>query len=74
MRSPRAGWLAAHGARRVRQPDLAIWRSSYGTDDADGWLPRAVESQAPAETVTQTVSVSALAAIPLMSLVATENR
>ncbi|MGH9194060.1 MAG: transglutaminaseTgpA domain-containing protein, partial [Acidimicrobiales bacterium] len=43
--------------------DGQIWRSSYGTDDADGQLPRAVESQARAETVTQTVNVSALATV-----------
>jgi transglutaminase-like putative cysteine protease len=60
VRSPRAGYWRLTA---LDEFDGRIWRSSYGTDDADGQLPRAVESQAPAETVTQTVSVSALAAV-----------
>ena len=60
MRSPRAGYWPLTA---LDEFDSRIWRSSYGTDDADGQLPRAVDSEVPAETVTQTVSVSALAAV-----------
>jgi transglutaminase-like putative cysteine protease len=60
VRSPRAGYWPLTA---LDEFDSRIWRSSYGTDDADGQLPRAVDSEVPAETVTQTVSVSALAAV-----------
>jgi transglutaminase-like putative cysteine protease len=40
--------------------DGTIWRSSYGTDDADGELPAAVESGVDTEQVTQAVTISAL--------------
>ena len=40
--------------------DGIIWRSSYGTDDADGELPAAVESGVDVEQVTQAVSITAL--------------
>jgi transglutaminase-like putative cysteine protease len=44
--------------------DGQIWRSSYETDDADGELPRSVEStSATTRTVTQTIEVQALAQI-----------
>ena len=45
------------------QFDGQVWRSSYGTNDADGSLPRAVDSSVESEAVTQTVTVSALAAV-----------
>jgi transglutaminase-like putative cysteine protease len=40
--------------------DGTIWRSSYGTDDADGELPAAVESGVDTQQVTQTVTIIAL--------------
>jgi transglutaminase-like putative cysteine protease len=43
--------------------DGTIWRSSYQTDEADGDLPRAVDSAADARSVRQTITVQALAAI-----------
>jgi transglutaminase-like putative cysteine protease len=43
--------------------DGQIWKSSYGTDDADGELPRAVDSAADTESVRQTVTVEALAGV-----------
>lgn len=43
--------------------DGQIWRSSYGTSDARGSLPRAFESQAESDVVRQTFSVSNLAAV-----------
>jgi transglutaminase-like putative cysteine protease len=43
--------------------DGQMWRSSYGTDGAEGELPRAVESAAKTNTVRQTVTVEALAGV-----------
>jgi transglutaminase-like putative cysteine protease len=43
--------------------DGQIWKSSYGTDNADGELPRAVDSAADTESVRQTVTVEALAGV-----------
>jgi hypothetical protein len=43
--------------------DGQIWGSSYGTGDADGELPRAVDTRAETETVAQSVNVSTLAAV-----------
>jgi transglutaminase-like putative cysteine protease len=43
--------------------DGQIWKSSYGTDGADGELPRAVESAAETESVRQTVTVEALSGV-----------
>jgi transglutaminase-like putative cysteine protease len=40
--------------------DGDIWRSSYSTDDAKGRLPRAFDTTAPIETVTQDVTIVAL--------------
>ncbi len=40
--------------------DGQIWRSSYGTDDADGELPAAVETGVATEQVTQAVTIIAL--------------
>jgi transglutaminase-like putative cysteine protease len=40
--------------------DGTLWKSSYGTDDAEGDLPRAVDSAAETETVRQTVAIEAL--------------
>jgi transglutaminase-like putative cysteine protease len=43
--------------------DGRMWKSSYGTDGAEGELPRAVDSAAETETVRQTVTVEALAGV-----------
>jgi transglutaminase-like putative cysteine protease len=43
--------------------DGQIWKSSYGTDNADGELPRAVDSAADTESVRQTVTVEALSGV-----------
>lgn len=43
--------------------DGTIWRSSYQTDEAEGELPRSVESAADARSMRQTITVQALAAI-----------
>jgi transglutaminase-like putative cysteine protease len=43
--------------------DGQIWKSSYGTDGAEGELPRAVESAAQTESVRQTVTVEALGGV-----------
>jgi transglutaminase-like putative cysteine protease len=43
--------------------DGEIWRSSYGTNDADGSLPQSVESRAETATVEQSFTISALAAV-----------
>ena len=43
--------------------DGQIWKSSYGTDGADGELPRAVDSAAETESVSQTVTVEALSGV-----------
>jgi transglutaminase-like putative cysteine protease len=43
--------------------DGQIWKSSYGTDGADGELPRAVDSAADTESVRQTVTVEALGGV-----------
>jgi len=43
--------------------DGQIWKSSYGTDNADGELPRAVDSAAETETVRQTITVEALSGV-----------
>jgi transglutaminase-like putative cysteine protease len=40
--------------------DGEIWRSSYSTDDANGTLPRAIESAGDGETVSQRFTISAL--------------
>ena len=43
--------------------DGELWRSSYNTPDADGELPREVDSAADAETVTQQVTINQLSAV-----------
>ena len=43
--------------------DGEIWRSSYSTDDADGELPRAIDPATESETVTQEVTIDALASV-----------
>jgi transglutaminase-like putative cysteine protease len=43
--------------------DGTLWKSSYGTDGADGDLPRAVDSAAQTETVRQDVTIEALNAV-----------
>jgi transglutaminase-like putative cysteine protease len=43
--------------------DGQIWKSSYGTDGADGELPQAVDSAADTKSVRQTVTVEALAGV-----------
>jgi transglutaminase-like putative cysteine protease len=43
--------------------DGQIWKSSYGTDGAEGELPRAVESAAETESVRQAVTVEALGGV-----------
>jgi len=43
--------------------DGEIWRSSYSTDDADGELPRAVESATATETVTQQITINQLSSV-----------
>jgi transglutaminase-like putative cysteine protease len=43
--------------------DGQIWKSSYGTDNADGELPRAVDSAADTQSARQTVTVEALAGV-----------
>jgi transglutaminase-like putative cysteine protease len=43
--------------------DGQIWKSSYGTDDADGELPRAVDAAVETEDVHQTVTVEALGGV-----------
>ncbi|HLM63945.1 MAG TPA: DUF3488 and transglutaminase-like domain-containing protein [Acidimicrobiales bacterium] len=59
--------------------DGTIWRSSYGTNDADGELPQEVEPGVETATIEQTVTVSRLAAVWLpaayepMSIVPGEN-
>ena len=47
--------------------DGEIWRSSYSTGDADGRLPRAVESVAASDTVTQEITIEALSSVWLPS-------
>jgi transglutaminase-like putative cysteine protease len=60
VRSPRPSYWRLMA---LDEFDGQIWGSSYGTDDAGGELPRAVESHARTETVTQKITVSALAAV-----------
>ena len=43
--------------------DGQIWKSSYGTSDADGELPHAVDPQLQVDEVTQAVRISALAEV-----------
>jgi transglutaminase-like putative cysteine protease len=43
--------------------DGTIWRSSYGTNDADGSLPAAVDTDIETGVVRQTFSISNLAAV-----------
>jgi transglutaminase-like putative cysteine protease len=43
--------------------DGEIWRSSYSTADADGDLPRAVDSAVASDTVTQEVTIEALSSV-----------
>jgi transglutaminase-like putative cysteine protease len=43
--------------------DGTLWKSSYGTDGADGKLPRAVESVAQTDTARQTVTIEALGGV-----------
>jgi len=43
--------------------DGQIWKSSYGTDGAEGELPRAVDSAAETESVRQTVTVLTLGGV-----------
>ncbi len=43
--------------------DGQIWKSSYGTDGAEGELPRAVDSATETESVRQTVTVEALGGV-----------
>ena len=43
--------------------DGEIWRSSYSTDDADGELPRAIDSATQSETVDQQITIDALASV-----------
>jgi transglutaminase-like putative cysteine protease len=43
--------------------DGTIWRSSYGTNDADGELPQDFEAGVETATIEQTVTVSRLAAV-----------
>ncbi len=43
--------------------DGEIWKSSYGTSDADGELPQAVETDLPISEVEQTYEVSRLARV-----------
>ena len=43
--------------------DGTLWKSSYGTDGADGELPRAVDSAVETETVRQQVTIEALNAV-----------
>jgi transglutaminase-like putative cysteine protease len=43
--------------------DGQIWKSSYGTDGAEGELPRSVESATETESVRQTVTVDALGGV-----------
>jgi transglutaminase-like putative cysteine protease len=45
------------------QFDGRIWKSSYGTDDADGELPRAVPTDVEITEVRQEFAISALAAV-----------
>ena len=42
------------------QFDGEIWRSAYSTDDARGDLPRAIETEAEGEMVTQDITIEAL--------------
>jgi transglutaminase-like putative cysteine protease len=43
--------------------DGQIWKSSYGTDGAEGTLPRAVDTAAETQSVHQTVTVEALGGV-----------
>ncbi len=43
--------------------DGEIWRSSYSTDDANGELPRALDTETEGETVTQQVTIEALSSV-----------
>lgn len=43
--------------------DGRMWKSSYGTDGAEGELPRVVDSAAETESVRQTVTVEALGGV-----------
>ncbi|HEX6425982.1 MAG TPA: DUF3488 and transglutaminase-like domain-containing protein [Acidimicrobiales bacterium] len=43
--------------------DGEIWRSSYSTGDADGDLPRALESAVDSEPVTQEITIEALSSV-----------
>jgi transglutaminase-like putative cysteine protease len=43
--------------------DGSIWKSSYSTDDADGPLPRTLDTAAEGETVRQTFEISALSSV-----------
>jgi transglutaminase-like putative cysteine protease len=43
--------------------DGEIWRSSYSTDEADGELPQAIDPATESETVTQEVTIDALASV-----------
>ncbi|HEX6420716.1 MAG TPA: DUF3488 and transglutaminase-like domain-containing protein [Acidimicrobiales bacterium] len=45
------------------QFDGEIWRSSYSTSDADGPLPRAIDSAVASETVTQQITIEALGSV-----------
>jgi transglutaminase-like putative cysteine protease len=57
VRSPRPAYWRLTA---LDEFDGTIWRSSYGTDDADGELPAAVESGVDTEQVTQAVTILAL--------------
>jgi transglutaminase-like putative cysteine protease len=43
--------------------DGEIWRSSYSTDDADGDLPRAIDTETDSETVSQQITIEALSSV-----------
>ncbi len=43
--------------------DGEIWRSSYGTDSADGTLPRALDPETKGDLVTQEITIRALGGV-----------
>jgi transglutaminase-like putative cysteine protease len=60
VRSPRESYWRLTS---LDEFDGQIWRSSYGTNDADGSLPRQFESSVSAATVDQTFTVQGLGAV-----------
>ena len=63
VRSDRPDRPAYWRLTSLNEFDGEIWRSSYGTDEASGTLPRAIDAETQSDVVTQEITIEALSSV-----------